>query len=173
MKLSVELGDTHWMLPRNAAKVICQENLNDSVSLSLSKAETAGRTLEFHVITLNTLDHSIFASLNFLIMKFSEFTVLYLWIKKLIICCVRNKLCRTRIPTTLLLRNIVYVGTKYGCWLARTALTLEWWHRRGGLLCVYSWQATNACQLKERWCGVRLCCASHNYYVVKVKIKVK
>ena len=61
------------MLPRSTAKVICQENLNNSVSLSLSKADTAGSTLEFHV---NTLGHSIFASLNFLIMKFSDFTAL-------------------------------------------------------------------------------------------------
>ena len=64
------------MLARNTAKVICQENLYDIVSLSLSKAETAGSTLEFHVITLNTLGHSIFVSLNFLIMKFTDYTAL-------------------------------------------------------------------------------------------------
>lgn len=169
MKLSVELEDTHWMLPRSTAKVICQENLNNSVSLSLSKADTAGSTLEFHV---NTLGHSIFASLNFLT---SQRCYVYEWLK-LIICCVRNKLHRTRMLTTLFLRNIVCVGTKYGCWLARIAFTLEWCHRRrGGLLCVYSWQVRNVCQLKEHWCGVWLCCAcvSHNYYVVKIKIKVK
>jgi hypothetical protein len=64
------------MLPRNTAKVMCQENLKDSVSLSVSKAETAGSTLEFHVITHNTSDRSIFASEIFLIMKHSDFTAL-------------------------------------------------------------------------------------------------
>lgn len=149
MKPSAELGDTRWILPRNTAKVMCQENLKDSVSLSLSKAETEGSTLKFHVITRNTLGHSIFASLNFLIIKFSDFTALLCsWMKKLIICCVRNKLCRTRMLLTLLQRNIVCVDTKCGCWLVRTALTLEWWHRWGGLLYVYSSQVTNVFQLK-------------------------
>ena len=169
MKLLVELGDTRWILPRNTAKVMCQENLKDSVSLSLSKAETTGSTLELHIITPNTLDHSIFASLNFLIMKFFDFKAFWCsWMKKLIICCVRNKLRRTRMLITLLQRNIICVDTKYGCWLARTALTLEWWHRRERLLHVYNWQVTNVFQLKECRCGVWLCLAfvSYNYYVL-------
>lgn len=170
MKLSVELEDTHWILPRNTAKVMCQENLKDSVSLSLSKAETTGSTLELHVITRNTLGHSIFVSLNFLIMKFFDFKALWCsWMKKPIICCVRNKLRRTRMLITLLQRNIICIDTKFGCWLARTALTLEWWHRRRGkLLHVYSWQVTNVFQLKEYRCWVRLCLAfvSYHYYVL-------
>jgi hypothetical protein len=68
---------------------MCQENFKDSKSFYLSKTEAAGFNLEFHVITLNTFGHSIFASLNFLIMKFSDFIALwYSWIKK-----VDNLLC--------------------------------------------------------------------------------